>query len=374
MNRDFWRDKRVFVTGHTGFKGSWLTLWLTEMGAAVYGYALPPPTTPSLFEQAAVDDVVRSTFGDIRDYESLAGTLARFEPDIVFHLAAQSVVLRSYEDPLETYTTNVIGTANLLQALRGVSRRCAVVNVTTDKVYENRRWVWGYRENDRLGGRDPYSSSKACAELVARAFRDSFFATDGGAGTRIGVASARAGNVIGGGDWTPHQLIPDTVLAMSEERPVVLRHPEATRPWQHVLDCLSGYLTLAEALYGNPSRYADDWNFGPAAEHTQPVSRVVEIFATHWGSQHMWQRDQRSSPHEEMTLCLDSQKAHHELQWAGRLSLDHALEWTASWYRRHAEGVKARLLCDEQIEQYSRLPDCTTSGPGPGHHRDTERA
>jgi CDP-glucose 4,6-dehydratase len=375
MNWDFWRDKRVFVTGHTGFKGSWLALWLRQLGATVSGYALQPPTTPSLFEEAAVVDAVRSTIGDVRDYESLVGEIARFEPDIVFHLAAQSLVLRSYEDPLETYTTNVIGTANLLQALRRLSRRCTVVNVTTDKVYENRQWVWGYRENDSLGGRDPYSSSKACAELVARAFRDSFFTAAGDERPQIGVASARAGNVIGGGDWTPRQLIPDTVLALSQHRPVVLRHPEATRPWQHVLDCLFGYLTLAEALHGNVTRYATEWNFGPSAEQMQPVSRVVEIFATHWGLKHSWQRDQSSLPHEELNLCLDSHKANQELRWTCLLSLDAALEWTASWYRRRAEGFNARLLCDEQIERYTELRKCAAStsfGGGSGLHRDTD--
>jgi CDP-glucose 4,6-dehydratase len=358
MSWDFWRDKRVFVTGHTGFKGSWLVLWLRQLGATVSGYALQPPTTPSLFEQAAVGNVVHSTIGDVRDYDSLAGEIARFEPDIVFHLAAQSLVLRSYEDPLETYTTNVIGTANLLQAVRHLSRRCAVVNVTTDKVYENRQWVWGYRENDSLGGRDPYSSSKACAELVARAFRESFFAAALNGSAQIGVASARAGNVIGGGDWTPRQLIPDTVLALSHHRPVMLRHPEATRPWQHVLDCLSGYLTLAEALHGNSSHYATEWNFGPSAEHSQPVSRVVEIFAAHWGLENPWRRDHGSRPHEELNLSLDSQKANHELRWACLLALDPALEWTASWYRRHAEGASGRGLCEEQIERYMKLRRC----------------
>ena len=355
MNPDFWRDKRVFVTGHTGFKGSWLALWLARLGAAVAGYALKPPTVPSLFEQANVDSTISSTFGDVRDYENLSGALLAFDPDVILHFAAQSVVLRSYEDPLETYTTNVIGTANLLQAARRLSRRCAIVNVKTDKVYENRQWVWGYRENDRLGGRDPYSSSKACAELVARAFRESFFTAEGTATSRIGLASARAGNVIGGGDWTARQLIPDTVRAFSEHRPLVLRHPEATRPWQHVLDCLSGYLALAEALYGDPNRYAGDWNFGPSSDHVQPVSYVVDVFTAQWGEHLRAQRDTTAHPHEEMTLSLNSQKAHHELGWRCRLDLDRAVAWTASWYRRHADGASARALCEEQIAGYMDL-------------------
>ena len=245
MNPDFWRGKRVFLTGHTGFKGSWLSLWLHRMGAQVHGYSLPPPTNPSLYAKAGVDAAVTSVIGDIRDPTRIAGEMTRCAPDVVLHLAAQSVVLSSYEDPIETYSTNVVGTASVLSAARNLKGRCAIVNVTTDKVYENQRWAWGYRENDSLGGRDPYSSSKACAELVARAFRESFF---GGAQRSTGLASARAGNVIGGGDWTPHQLIPETIAALSSGKPVVLRNPAAIRPWQHVLDCLSGYLTLAEAF------------------------------------------------------------------------------------------------------------------------------
>jgi len=356
MNCDFWRDKRVFLTGHTGFKGSWLALWLDHLGATVYGYAMEPPTRPSLFERALIDGVVDSMIGDIRDHDRLAQEVARFEPDVILHLAAQSVVLRSYEEPIETFTTNVIGTANLLDAVRRLAGRCAVVNVTTDKVYENRRWVWGYRETDTLGGRDPYSSSKACAELVARAFRESFFRVGATGGNFVGVANARAGNVIGGGDWTPHQLVPDTILAMSLGRPVVLRHPEAIRPWQHVLDCLSGYLTLAEALYGDPDRFADDWNFGPSEEDMQPVSRVVAVLAEHWGLGQSWVRDPAAHPHEELELRLNSQKANRELSWTPRLSLDQSLAWTADWYRRHAASSSARDLCVEQIERYMAVP------------------
>lgn len=356
MTPEFWHGKRVFVTGHTGFKGSWLALWLSRLGAHVHGYALQPPTTPSLFERAAIGTIVSSTFADVRDLDRLAAELVGFDPDVVLHLAAQSVVLRSYEDPLETYTTNVIGTANVLQSVRRLSRRCAVVNVTTDKVYENRDWVWGYRESDALGGRDPYSSSKACAELVARAFRASFFARPEHDGRRrIGVASARAGNVIGGGDWTPWQLIPSTVAALEQGRPVLLRHPDATRPWQHVLDCLSGYLALAEALHGDLERYAAEWNFGPPDADAERVCRVVELLAQHWGCDHSWDRDPGVHPHEESELRLSSQKANLELQWAGRLSLSEALAWTASWYRQHANGASARALCEDQIDRYMQL-------------------
>jgi CDP-glucose 4,6-dehydratase len=285
----------------------------------------------------------------------LAEELTRFAPDIVLHLAAQTIVFRAYEDPIDTFTTNVIGTATLLDCVRHLPGRCTVINITTDKVYENRHWVWGYREDDRLGGRDPYSSSKACAELVAHAFRESFFAPEADPAHRIGLANARAGNVIGGGDWTPWQLIPDAVQALNEGRPVVLRHPEATRPWQHVLDCLSGYLTLAEALHGDPRRYAQNWNFGPPDSHVQTVSRVVEDFARHWGVERSWTRDAGTHPHEEMALSLNSQKARHELHWACRLPLDEALAWIAEWYRCHANGESARSLCEEQIDRYMEL-------------------
>jgi CDP-glucose 4,6-dehydratase len=353
MNPDFWGGKRVFLTGHTGFKGSWLSLWLQRMGARVQGYSLPPPTDPSLYVAAGVERVVTSVIGDIRDSARIAREMHAFAPDVVLHLAAQSVVLSSYEDPIETYSTNVVGTASVLSAARDLTGRCAIVNVTTDKVYENRRWAWGYRENDDLGGRDPYSNSKACAELVARAFRESFFA-----GTRreIGLASARAGNVIGGGDWTPHQLIPEAVAAFSSGKPVVLRNPAAIRPWQHVLDCLSGYLTLAEALHAQPERYAEEWNFGPTDADMQPVAHVVEVLARPWGMLPAWVQDERVHPHEEMDLRLNSQKANRELRWAGRLALDEALAWTADWFRRHRSAPNARALCEEQIDHYMQLP------------------
>lgn len=350
MTPEFWRGKRVFLTGHTGFKGSWLAIWLARHGAQVRGYALDPPTQPSLFELAAVGGLVDSVIGDIRDRERVADELRSFLPEIVLHFAAQSVVLRSYEDPIDTITSNVVGTANVLDGIRRLGTACTVVNVTTDKVYENRNWVWGYRERDRLGGRDPYSASKACAEFVARAFRDSFFSGEGRA--PVGLASARAGNVIGGGDWTARQLVPETVQALAEGRPVMLRHPEAVRPWQHVLDCLNGYLMLAEALDAEPDRYAGEWNFGPTDADMQPVARVVETLAASWGARSAWRKDGGVHPHEERELRLNSQKSNRELGWMPRLSLDHALRWTAEWYRSHASGADARSLCVEQIDQF----------------------
>ena len=352
---DFWRDKRVFLTGHTGFKGSWLVLLLHRLGAVIEGYALAPPTNPNLFELAALGELVDSPSGDVRDFELLRARMAAFGPDIVLHMAAQSVVLRSYSDPIETYATNVMGTVNVLQAVRGVQKHCAVVNVTTDKVYENRGWAWGYREIDRLGGRDPYSNSKACAELVARAFHDSFFTESGSGQTVVALASARAGNVIGGGDWTPHQLVPDTIEALRKEQSVVLRHPAAIRPWQHVLDCLSGYMTLAQALFEDGRRFGGSWNFGPADEDMQPVSRVVELLGEHWGQSKPWVRDPGQHLHEEADLRLNSQLSNRELRWRGKLGINEALAWTAQWYKGHFQGESARRQCIEQIDRYLNL-------------------
>lgn len=348
----FWRGRRVFLTGHTGFKGSWLCLLLQRLGARVAGYSLPPPTNPSLFETAGVGHVVATTIGDIRDHAKLADSMAAFAPDVVLHLAAQSVVLSAYEDPIETFSTNVVGTASVLNAVRRLSGKCAVVNVTTDKVYENRGWVWGYRETDELGGRDPYSSSKACAELVAKSFRESFFSGAAGRADQIGLASARAGNVIGGGDWTPHQLIPDTIAALARGEPVVLRNPQATRPWQHVLDCLAGYLALAEALHTEPDRHAGNWNFGPAEQDVEPVARVVEQLAEPWGLRPAWVRDPADYPHEAMELSVNARKANRELGWHCRLPLATALAWTSGWYRGYLAGQDVRRLCDAQIDDY----------------------
>ena len=351
---EFWRGRKVFVTGHTGFKGSWLCLWLHQLGAQVKGFSLPPPTQPNLFEAAGVAKVATTIIGDIRDHARLADELVAFAPDVVLHLAAQSVVLSAYENPLETFSTNVVGTASLLQAVRRLQGQCAIVNVTTDKVYENRGWVWGYRETDELGGRDPYSASKACAELVARSFRASFFQDSAGAG-RFGLASARAGNVIGGGDWTPHQLIPEAIAALSRGEPVRLRNPGATRPWQHVLDCLAGYVRLAEVLYAEPDQYAGDWNFGPAERDVAPVARVAELLGEPWGVEPAWTRDSAHYPHEAMELSVNAQKASRELGWRCRLPLATAVAWTSGWFREYLAGRDARQLCDAQIGEFQAL-------------------
>lgn len=355
MNPDFWRGRRVLVTGHTGFKGSWLCLWLHAAGARVAGYALDPPTEPSLYRLARVDALVDSTIADLRNLERLARLVSTFEPEVVLHMAAQSVVLTSYEDPIDTYTTNVIGTAHVFEAIRRSAVRCAVLNVTTDKCYLNRNWVWGYRETDTLGGRDPYSSSKACAELVGQAYRDSFFPEAAFDRHGVAIASARAGNVVGGGDWTAHQLIPEAIAALSRGEPVALRHPEAVRPWQHVLDCLNGYLMLAEKLVADPRSGSGEWNFGPRTAEPFPVARIVETLARHWPASASWVRAAGSTPHEERELKLDSSKAERLLGWTCRLSVESALEWVAQWYRAQAAGADARDLCLRQIERFGAL-------------------
>ena len=352
MNPMFWQGKRVLITGHTGFKGAWLCMLLNSFGARVAGYALDPPTQPSLYELARVDELVDSALGDVRDLESLSERVRAFAPRFVFHMAAQSVVLRSYDDPVETYSTNVLGTVHLLEAVRRMRGACTVINVTTDKCYENKGQVKGYREGDALGGHDPYSNSKACAELVGDAYRESFFPLSRRNEHDVGLASARAGNVIGGGDWTPRQLVPDTIAAFVQSRPVALRHPLAVRPWQHVLDCLAGYVKLAEALAENVQAYSGAWNFGPAESDSRPVCYVVETLAAHWGTDITWVQDGAHHPPEEQLLSLDVTKAATFLGWQCRLPIDEALRWVADWYRDFHAGRNPRELCYEQITAY----------------------
>jgi CDP-glucose 4,6-dehydratase len=351
----FWRGKRVFVTGHTGFKGSWLSIWLEAAGADMTGYALEPPTQPNHFDLADAGRGIKTIIADVRDYERLRAAIAEQRPEIVLHLAAQSVVKASYEDPRETYDVNVMGTVNVLEAVRRTGGVRAIVNVTTDKVYENREWVWGYREPDALGGHDPYSNSKACSELVTSSFRDSFFPPDKFREHGVALASARAGNVIGGGDWTKNQLVPDAIQAFSRGAPVELRNPSATRPWQFVLEPLMGYLMLAQRLYSDGPRFAGGWNFGPADEDAKPVQWIVERLAEHWGPAARWSRDAAHHPHEAGFLKLDSSKAHFELGWRPRLRVDAALGWVAEWYKHLGSGGDARLKTNEQIRRYEQL-------------------
>jgi len=355
VTSDFWRGRRVLVTGHTGFKGSWLSIWLDMLGAQVFGYALDPPTEPSLYERAGVAERVQSTIGDIRDLPALAAAIEDARPEIVVHMAAQSLVLRSYENTIETYSTNVLGTVHVLEALRHPDFPCVVVNVTTDKCYENKRWPWAYRENDELGGRDPYSNSKACAELVAQAYRESFFPIGSPESPRVSIASARAGNVIGGGDWTPDQLMPDTIAALEAGEQVVLRHPEAVRPWQHVLDCLCGYLTLAERLHGDGAQFSGAWNFGPPESECAPVAELVDLLARSWGVSDAWVRDTGHHAPEESQLRLDPSKAAQLLGWRTALPLPRAVRWVADWYQDVARGADAAELCRSQIQAYETL-------------------
>ncbi len=354
-DRTFWRSRRVFLTGHTGFKGSWLSLWLDALGADVTGYALAPPTQPNLFEQAHVQNSVRSVLGDIRDFDRLKRAINDCRPEIVIHMAAQTVVRRGYEDPIETYSTNVMGTVNLFEVLRRVDFQCAVVNVTSDKCYHNREWVWAYREDDAMGGHDPYSNSKACAELVTAAFRESFFSP--GMHERYGVAlaSARAGNVIGGGDWTANQLVPDLMRAFLAKEACLIRNPTATRPWQFVLEPLRGYLILAEQLLKDPKAFTSGWNFGPAEDDARPVSWIADRLAHSWGTGATWIQDGTVHPHEANFLKLDASKAKSRLNWHPMLPLNSALEWIVNWYRSFQEQGDLRKLTCAQIKDYEAL-------------------
>jgi CDP-glucose 4,6-dehydratase len=345
---DFWKGKRVFLTGHTGFKGSWLCLWLHRMGAHVTGYALAPPSDPSLFELARIPGIVESRLGDVRDLSGLEEAIQAARPEVVFHMAAQSLVRYSYREPVETFGTNVLGTVHVLDAVRRVPGVRAVVIVTSDKCYFNEEWVWGYREDDRLGGIDPYSGSKGAAELVVTAYRNSFFqGPDGPA-----IASARAGNVIGGGDWAEDRLVPDILRSLLRGESTLIRHPEATRPWQFVLEPLNGYLTLAEALYRHGSAYAGAWNFGPSEQNEWTVGSIIERLYQLWGAGFEWTRDTQPGPPESTFLKLDASKARARLHWQPRLDLDTTLEWIVDWTRRYQAGDDVRETSLAQIERF----------------------
>jgi CDP-glucose 4,6-dehydratase len=352
MSKLFWAGRRVLVTGHTGFKGGWLALWLQRLGARVHGLALPPPTTPALFDVARIGAGMESHIGDIRDGTCVADVMRAADPEVVFHLAAQPLVRRSYADPVETYSTNVMGTLQVLEAVRRRGGVRAVVVVTSDKCYENREWSWGYREIDRLGGFDPYSNSKGCAELMTAAYRNSFFPVSRRAEHGVALATARAGNVIGGGDWAEDRLIPDSVRAIEAGRPIRIRNPDAVRPWQHVLDPLAGYLSLAERLYENGAGFAEAWNFGPSDEDARPVRWVVERFLDTWGQGNRWEIDGAPQPHEATYLKLDCSKARARLNWRPRMTLAAAVQSVCAWHHalRNGEPMRERTL--GQIEQY----------------------
>jgi CDP-glucose 4,6-dehydratase len=353
VNAQFWRGKKVFITGHTGFKGGWLSLWLQTLGAHVTGYSLAAPTAPSFFEIAQVARGLNSVIGDVRDLARLTAAAAQAAPDVIIHAAAQSLVRPSYDDPVTTYGTNVLGTVNVLEAARTLAGLKAVVIVTSDKCYENSGQSGAHREGDALGGHDPYSNSKACAELVTAAYRSSFFPA--GREDAVAVASARAGNVIGGGDWAADRLIPDTIRAYSAGRPVILRYPRATRPWQHVLDPLHGYLQLAEKLCTTPDGYAEPWNFGPARENVATVADVVENVARQWGGGAAWKPDPASHPHETQFLSIDAGKAKTRLGWTPKLDLAQAIDWTVDWYRAWRDGADMRHFSESQLSRYNAI-------------------
>jgi CDP-glucose 4,6-dehydratase len=352
MNPNFWQGKRVLLTGHTGFKGSWLALWLQSLGAEVTGYALAPPTKPSLFETARIGQSMTSIIGDIRDLPHIQQVFSEQKPEIVIHMAAQALVRHSYQEPVETYSTNVMGTVNLLEAVRKSDHVRAVVNVTSDKCYENREWVWGYRETEAMGGHDPYSNSKGCAELVTSAYRNSFFPIEKYNSHGVALASGRAGNVIGGGDWATDRLIPDIMRAIGENRPVSIRNPHAIRPWQHVLEPLSGYLLLAEKLFEQGGDYADGWNFGPNDADAKPVQWIVEFLTEQWGGGASWKLDGGDHPHEAHYLKLDCSKAKTHLQWSPKWRLEAALSAIIDWQRAYLDNNAMRDITLRQIQSY----------------------
>ena len=351
MNPNFWKGKRVLLTGHTGFKGSWLSLWFQLIGVDLVGYALQPPTNPSLFEVAHIADGMTSIIGDVCDAETLHQVVADFHPEIIIHMAAQSVVHASYMDPVSTYRTNVMGTVHLLEAIRQVGGVRAVVNVTSDKCYENKEWVWGYREVDPLGGYDPYSNSKACSELVTESYRNSFFNASHYLEHGVAIATARAGNVIAGGDWTPNGLVADIVQAILEQRPVLIRNPYATRPWQHVLDALNGYLTLAEYLYNKGPAFADAWNFGPYESDNKSVGLIVDKLLSSWGKGASWEQDKAYHPHEAHALSLDCAKSRLKLGWKPKISLDQGLDQIMTWTKAYESRADMRQVTEAAITQ-----------------------
>jgi CDP-glucose 4,6-dehydratase len=350
----FYNNKKVFLTGHTGFKGSWLSLWLSSLGAKVTGYALTPPTQPSLYELCSMDSLVTSVIGDVRNLDNLTKIMTDAQPELVIHMAAQPLVRDSYKIPVETYAINVMGTVHLLEAVRKCPSVKAVVIVTTDKCYENKEWPWGYRENEPMGGYDPYSNSKGCSELVTSAYRSSFFnIKDFGKTHTVSLASARAGNVIGGGDWAADRLIPDIIRSFLNNEKVLIRSPHAIRPWQHVLEPLSGYLLLAKKLFEDGPKYAEGWNFGPDDNDAKPVSWIVEKICERWGNGASYEIDRNPQPHEASYLKLDCSKAKSLLGWAPRWNLERALEEIIGWTKVYAQGASVKDTMLRQIESYS---------------------
>ena len=354
INQVFWKGKKVLITGHTGFKGAWLSLWLQDLGAKVIGISLDSPTTPSLYEQANVAKGMISLRQDIRNGEAIKQLFQQHKPEIVFHLAAQPLVRLSYREPVETYEINVMGTLHVLEGIRSVDSVRSAVMITTDKCYQNKEWVWGYRETDTLGGHDPYSSSKGAAELLISSYRNSYFPQDKYSEHKTAIASARAGNVIGGGDWAEDRLIPDIIKAFKNNEKAIIRNPKSTRPWQHVLEPLSGYLKLAEQLEKNGDQYAEAWNFGPAEIDARPVQWIVEKMAKLWGENANWINDKSEHPHEANYLKLDCSKAHMKLNWYPRWDLSETLLRIVEWHKLKDAHNNYRKLCLTQINDYMK--------------------
>jgi CDP-glucose 4,6-dehydratase len=358
IDRQFWKGRRVFLTGHTGFKGSWLSLWLHQLGAEITGYSFKPSTSPSMYEVCSVGDVVHSIYGDIRDAELLKKAMIDARPEVVIHMAAQPLLRESYRNPIETYSTNVMGTVHLFEATRACGSVKAIVNVTTDKCYENKEWEWGYRENDSLGGYDPYSSSKGCSEFVTSAYRSSFFNPTTYNEHGVAVASARAGNVIGGGDWAQDRLIPDALKAFQEQRPVSIRNPSAIRPWQHVLEPISGYLILAQSLYQSGAAYGEGWNFGPHETDAKPVQWIVSKLCDKWGNGASFEVvDDNEKLHEAHYLKLDCSKSKTRLGWTPQWTLEDAINKICEWSMAYVNSEDIVSLTFSQIKDYQQCMD-----------------
>ena len=355
INKGFWKAKKVLITGHTGFKGSWLSLWLQQCGAELIGYSLGVPTTPSLFEVAQVADGMVSITGDIRDLGHLTRVVNEHKPEVVIHMAAQSLVRLSYEDPIQTYSTNILGTANVLETVRNSNSVHVLLVITSDKCYENQEWFWGYRETDPMGGHDPYSSSKGCAELITTAYDRSFFSKKQLTDAPVFIASTRAGNVIGGGDWARDRLVPDIMKGILKKQSVFIRYPNAIRPWQYVLEPLRGYLILAENLWYHGRQFVGAWNFGPNDQDSRPVSWIADSLIELWGEEACWQADSMQHPHESNYLKLDCSKARSLLRWTPILTLDRSLEWVVEWYRAYSSGKDMWHITQNQIAQYEAL-------------------
>jgi CDP-glucose 4,6-dehydratase len=346
----FWKNKRIFITGHTGFKGSWLSLWLINQGADVYGYALEPDDNVNLFLSLGGAQFFKGQHSDVRDFEKLQEAITCFQPEIIFHLAAQPLVQTSYLRPIDTYSTNVMGSVNLLEAARHNPSTRVVINVTTDKCYENQEWCWGYRENEAMGGHDPYSASKGCSELLTSSYIKSYYKS-----ANIGLASARAGNVIGGGDWAIDRLVPDLIKGLHKGNQIKIRNPSSIRPWQHVLEPLSGYITLAEKLYNNPINYSEAWNFGPNDTDVKKVEWVANKICKLWEKNSSWTTDSDQRNHEAQFLKLDISKAKTQLYWQPRWSVEEALVKTVEWYRGYYAGSNIKTLTLSQIEQFDKI-------------------